>query len=348
MRPRMILYGLCALLWAAMPARAADIDVKGAGSTFSAPAIEAWARQFGQESGVTVSYHAGGSGEGIRRVTAHALEFAVTDVPLTEAELKQDDLLQFPVVVGAVVPVVNLPGVGDGALRLTGVVLADIYLGQITRWDDPAIRALNPGLALPGLPIQVVHRADGSGTSFIFTYYLSKVSQDWEGRLGIGSRLIWPAGRGVQGSGGVADMVHDTEGAIGYVEQAYAVQHGLASVALRNKAGRYVRADESAVRAALASARWSRPGYYEVLVDRDGEASWPIVGISFALVHLGQEDVADGAATLSFFHWVYVKGAQLAASLHYISLDDSSLIGRIESSWNEIHDDKGEHVWKGR
>ncbi len=352
MRRWTILSGLpavaLALLSSAVPAWAADIAVTGAGATFPAPAIEAWARQFAHESGIDVSYQPVGSGEGIRRVTARAIEFAMTDVPLTHAELMHDDLMQFPVVVGAVVPVVNVPGIGDGDLKLTGPVLADIYLGKVARWDDPAIRELNPGLVLPALPIQVVHRADGSGTSFIFTYYLSKVSAEWESRLGIGSRLIWPVGQGATGNEGVSQAVHQTAGAIGYVEYAYAAEHGLAPVQLRNKAGLYVRADEAAVRAALGSARWSRPGYYEVLVDRDGTGSWPIVGISFALIHMRQEDRADGAATLSFLQWIYAKGADLAATLHYVSLNNPSLIGRIESSWGEIYDDQGEHVWKGR
>jgi phosphate transport system substrate-binding protein len=327
---------------------AADVEVVGAGATFPAPVIAAWAGQFSRESGIAISYRPVGSGEGIRRLTARASDFAMTDVPLTQAELVQDDLLQFPVIVGAIVPVVNIPGIADGELKITGKLLADIYLGKITRWDAPSLKELNPQLPLPDLPIQVVHRADGSGTGFVFTYYLSKSSAEWESRLGIGSRLLWPAGVGVNGNDGVSQTVHDTVGAIGYVEYAYAVQQRLVTAQLQNKAGRFVRADETGARAALASARWSRPGYYEILVDRDCDRCWPIVGISFALIHKRQDDRADGLATLTFLQWVYAHGADAAAALHYVSLDDASLIGRIESSWSEIQDGQGQLVWKTR
>jgi phosphate transport system substrate-binding protein len=332
----------------ALTARAADpeVEVIGAGASFPAPAIEGWAGQFSREAGVRLLYRSVGSAEGIRRVTARSADFAMTDVPLTQAELVQDDLLQFPVIVGAIVPVVNLPGIGDGELRLSGPVLADIYLGRITRWDAPQIKELNPGLKLPDLPVTVVHRADGSGTSFVFTYYLSQVSADWQYRLGIGSRLVWPAGLGAEGNEGVSQAVHDTAGAIGYVEDAYAVEHGLVTAQLRNKAGRFTRVGESGIRAALASARWTHPGYYEVLVDRDGEDSWPIVGISFALIHRRQEEQADARAILKFFGWIYAHGASTARKLHYVALEDAGLTGRIESSWDEVHDDAGRIGWK--
>jgi phosphate transport system substrate-binding protein len=329
-------------------ALAAGADIVGAGATFPAPVIAAWAEQFSHDSGITVSYRPVGSGEGIRRVTARASDFAMTDVPLTQAELVQDDLMQFPVVVGAVAPVVNVPGIGDGEIKLTGKVLADIYLGKIARWNDPVLRDLNPQLALPDLAIAVVHRADGSGTSFVFTYYLSKASAEWQDRLGVGSRLLWPTGIGAEGSEGMSRTVHDTPGAIGYVEYAYALRNSLATARLLNKAGKFVRVDDAGMRAALASARWSRPGYYEMLVDRGCDDCWPIVGISFALIHERQEDGADAAATLSFLHWGYAHGAEAAAALHYVSLDDASLIGRIEASWNEIEDGQGQRVWKNR
>jgi phosphate transport system substrate-binding protein len=328
-------------------AAAAGVEVIGAGGSFPAPAMEAWADQFSRESGVQLLYRSVGSGEGILRVTARSADFALTDVPLTQAELVQDDLMQFPVIVGAIVPVLNVPGIGDGELRLTGAALADIYLGRITKWDDPVLKELNPQLALPALPIQVVHRADGSGSSFVFTYYLSRESSEWEQRLGIGSRLHWPAGQGARGNEGVSQTVHDTPGAIGYVEYTYAVQHQLVTARIRNRAGNFVRADETGVRAALASARWSRTGYYEVLADRDGTDSWPIVGISFALIHKKQEDRASATAILNFLHWVYAH-PEVPRMLHYVPVEDAALIERIESSWDQVHDDEGRMVWKKR
>jgi phosphate transport system substrate-binding protein len=337
----------CLLPLLAAQAARADEEVIGAGATFPAPLMEACAERFSKESGVRLLYRAVGSGEGIRRVTARSADFAMTDVPLTQAELEQDDLMQFPVIAGAIVPVLNLPGVADGELRLSGAVLADIYLGKISRWDDPALKALNPQQTLPGLPIKVFHRAEGSGTSFVFTYYLSRASAEWEQRLGIGSRLLWPAGTGAAGNEGVAQAVHDNQGAIGYVEYTYAVQHGLVTAQLRNRAGHFVRASEAGVRAALASAQWSRPGYYEVLADRDGADSWPIVGVSFALIHQRQEEAADAVATLKFLHWVYSHGAELARQLHYVPLD-ATLTGSIESSWSRVHDEQGQALWNGR
>jgi phosphate transport system substrate-binding protein len=193
----------------------------------------------------------------------------------------------------------------------------------------------------------VVHRADGSGTSFVFTYYLSAASAEWRDRLGIGSRLRWPAGTGAEGNAGVAQAVHDTAGAIGYVEYTYALQRGLVTAQLLNRAGRVVRAGETGVRAALASANWSRPGYYEVLADRDGDASWPIVGVSFALIHRKQEFRDEGIATLDFMHWIHLHGADAARKLHYVCLEDAGLIGRIEASWSEVHDEQGQVLWRG-
>jgi phosphate transport system substrate-binding protein len=339
---------LFAALGFAIAASAAELEIVGAGASFPAPVIAAWADQYGKEASISLHYRSVGSGEGIRRVMARTTDFAMTDVPLTSEELAKDDLMQFPVVVGAVVPAVNLPGVADAGLILTGSLLADIYLGRITRWDDPAILLANPDLSLPALPITLLHRSDGSGTSFLFTYYLSKVSPEWQDRLGIGSRLVWPAGSGVKGNDGMAEAIEQRPGALGYTEIAFAEAHHLATVRLVNKAGARVRPSERAVRAALATARWSRTGYYEVLADRDGAESWPIVGISFALIHKRPEQLSDAAGTLSFLHWVYAHGAAQAQSLHYVALTDPALIGRIEASWAEIHDDRGQGVWKGR
>jgi len=336
-------------LWAlifALPltAAAANIEIIGAGASFPAPVISAWAQDFGRETGASLRYLSVGSGEGIRRVTARTSDFAMTDVPLTSAELNQDDLLQFPVVAGAIVPIVNIPGVGDGALILTGPLLADIFLGKINSWDDPAIAAANPSLALPPLPIKVVHRSDGSGTSFV-TYYLSKVSGEWRDRIGIGSRLIWPVGDGARSNEGVAQAVEQITGAIGYVEIAYAEAHHLATARLVNHSGHTVAANLDSVRAALNGARWHRSGFYEVLTEQEGAATWPIVGVSFALLHKRQEVAADAVACLTFMHWIHAKGTTQAAALHYVSLSDPALIARIEASWSEIRDERGQPVW---
>jgi phosphate transport system substrate-binding protein len=308
-------------------ATAAEIEVIGAGASFPAPAIESWARQYSENAGVRLLYRSVGSGEGIRRVTARSADFAMTDVPLTQAELNQDDLLQFPVVAGAIAPVVNLPA----ELRLTGTQLADIYLGKIANW-----RAIDA--SLPDLPITVVHRAEGSGTSFVFTYYLSGVSEEWASRLGIGSRLIWPAGIAASGNEGVAQAVQEKPGAIGYVELAYAVKHNLATAAVRNRAGQFVKPSDAAVGAALAASKWSRPGFYEVAVDRGGEASWPIVGVSFALIHKRQEARADAAATMSFFAWIHAHPNQP----DYVTLSDAM----FEAGWDQVKDEHGQPVWK--
>jgi len=328
-------------------ALASDIEVVGAGASFPALAIRSWAKTFSRESGISAVYQSVGSGEGIRRVTERSADFAMTDVPLTQAELSQDDLLQFPVVAGPIVPVANIPGVGDGELKITGPVLADIYLGKITSWNAASLQALNPKKTLPDLPIRVVHRADGSGTSFVFTYYLSSVSTQWQQQMGIGSRLHWPAGIEAKGNEGVALAVRGTPGAIGYVEFSYALQHKLATFQLRNKAGKFAHVNDAAARAALASARWSRPGYYEVLVDLDGDESWPIVGVSFALIHKNQERRTQAAATLKFLHWIYFHGANIARDQHYVPLEDTALFGRIELSWGQVRDENGKALWTG-
>jgi phosphate transport system substrate-binding protein len=327
-------------------ALAADAEVAGAGSSFTALVMQAWTQEFGLEHKIAVHYRSVGSGEGIRRITANAVDFAMTDIPLTQTELVQGDLLQFPVVVGAIVPIVNLPNVASGELRLTGAALADIFLGKIARWNDPALRALNPSLDLPDLPVSVVHRADGSGTSFVFTYYLSKTSAEWQDRLGVGSRLTWPAGRASKGNEGVSESVRETVGAIGYVEYTYALNYGLTTVLLRNKAGRFVAPDEGSIRAALASTTWSRPSFYEVVADRGGENSWPIVCVSFALIRRSQSGIDDARDTLGFLDWIYRKGAAAATASHYVPLDDKGLIRRIETTWKDIRDRSGRTVWK--
>lgn len=333
-------------LLTALEAPLVEAAVTGAGASFPAPVIQAWAKQFSEENKVDVDYRSVGSGEGIRRVTARSVDFAMTDVPLTQAELAQNDLMQFPLVVGAIVPVVNVPGVRPGDLRLNGPLLADIYLGKITQWDAAEIRALNPALTLPALPIKVAYRADGSGSTFVFTHYLAKVSSDWQDRLGVGSRLRWPTGTGAKGNEGLSEMVRDIPGSIGYVEYSYALKNQLATIQLANKAGKFVQPSEAGIRAALASANWSRPSFYEMLTNRDGVDSWPIVGVSFALIHKTQSEAGDARETLKFIDWIYRHGATLAQALHYVAIENKALVERVESSWGAIKTDARRAVWK--
>lgn len=324
-----------------------NADIAGAGSSFTALVMQDWTQKFEFEHKVAVRYASAGSGEGIRRITANSVDFAMTDIPLTQTELIQADLVQFPLVVGAIVPVVNLPNIVSGELRFSGAVLADIYLGKIVSWSDPALRALNPGANLPELPISVVYRADGSGTSFVFTHYLSKVSVEWQDRLGVGSRLLWPTGTGAKGNEGVSQKVRETAGAIGYVEYTYALKFGLTTVRLGNKAGKFVAPNEESARAALASTTWSRPSYYEIVTDRAGEESWPIVGVSFALINKNPSNPDDARETFGFMDWIYRDGAAAAAENHYIPLGDKTLIKRIETTWKEVKDRSGQPLWKG-
>lgn len=333
---------------AALHAAPSDGPIQGAGASFPAPVLQAWANDYAANGGAKVRYESVGSSEGILRITVRSVDFAMTDVPLTQAELLQDDLVQFPLVLGAVVPVVNLPGIDAGELHLSGPVLADIYLGKVTRWNAPSLRALNPGRSLPDLPIQAVHRSDGSGTSFVFTYYLSRVSDEWNERLGIGSRLHWPAGSGAKGNEGVASAVHRTAGAIGYVQLAYAEQQGFAPVRMLNAADQFVSASETSVRAALAAARWTGPGFYEVLVNKSGDTSWPIVGVSYALLHRRQEDRGDAVATLRFLDWIYRHGGEAARRLHYVPVDGRDLVKRIEDEWSQVHDEERSIPWQGQ
>lgn len=327
---------------------AGDTQIVGAGSSFAAPVIQLWGAEVAKEYRVDVQYRSVGSGEGIRRAAARSVDFAITDLPLTQADLAHDDLVQYPLVAGAIVPVANLPEIQAGVVHLSGAALADIFLGRITSWDAPALRALNPGLELPNTPIKVVHRADGSGTTFVFTYYLSKVSPEWDQRLGIGSRVPWPVGTGASGNEGVAQEVSDTVGAIGYVEYAYVLKSGLMPISLSNRMGRVVSPRDQGVRAALAGTRFSRSSYYEVAVDRDGENSWPIVGVSYVLISRNPPDVEAARKALLFFDWIYRRGSPLGQKHHYVVIDDEALIGRIKSSWKDIRDRSGQSIWKNK
>ena len=296
-------------------------DISGAGATFPAPVYTKWAEAYRAKTGVGLNYQAIGSGGGIKQIKAGTVDFGASDKPLKPAELNAARLYQFPTVVGGVVPVVNLPGMRPGQIRLSGAVLADIYLGKITRWNAPQIAALNQGVPLPATPITVVHRSDGSGTSFVFTSYLATKSPDWGARVGASDAVQWPTGIGGKGNDGVSAFVRQTVGAIGYVEYAYARQNRATFVLLQNKAGQWPMPTAAAFGAAAASANWLRsPGNYVLLLDQAGAGTWPISAATFVLLPRRQADPARAAEVLKFFDWAYKGGDQLAAALDYVPL----------------------------
>lgn len=294
-------------------------DVTGAGASFPAPVYAKWADAYHKATGARINYQSVGSGAGIKQITAKTVDFGASDAPLTDEQLAKDGLIQFPTVIGGVVPVVNIKGVAPGQLRLSGALLGDIYLGRITKWNDPAISALNPGLALPGEAIAVVRRADGSGTSFLFTNYLSKVNADWKAKVGEGTAVNWPTGVGGKGNEGVSAFVQRLPNSIGYVEYAYAKQNKMSHVLLQNKDGVFVKPDDDAFKAAAAGADWAKT-FYQVLTEQPGKESWPITGATFILMHRTQDKPATANNTLKFFDWAYVSGDKAAEELDYVPL----------------------------
>ncbi len=321
------------------------VDITGAGATFPFPVYAKWAEAYKAKTGVAMNYQSIGSGGGIKQITAKTVDFGASDMPLKPEELNKAGLIQFPTVIGGVVPVVNLAGVTG--LKLDGATLADIFLGKITKWNDPAIAKLNPGVVLPAEMITVVHRSDGSGTSFIFTNYLSKVSPSWKTEVGEGTAVSWKPGQlGGKGNEGVAVYVQRTKGAIGYVEYAYALQNKMNAVQLKNKEGMFVKADEDSFKAAAAGADWAKaPGFYEILTDEAGKGSWPISGATFILIHKNQEKPASGAEVLKFFDWAYANGDTLASQLDYVPLPDA-VVKLIRASWTQVKDPAGKAMWK--
>jgi len=319
-------------------------EIKGAGATFPLPILKQWISGYEDNHSVKVGFIGSGSAEGIKRITARTVDFAITDIGLTRSELSQDDLLQFPLVAGGITPVVNLPNVRAGEFKLTGKVLADIYLGKITFWDDVRIQSLNPSLLLTHLPIHVIHRKDGSGTTFTFSGYLSKVSEDWQKSLGMGSYLRWPVGEAQIGNEGIAKKVFELEGAIGYVEYLYAERFKLSTVSLQNKDGIFVTPNIDSFRQAFNQASWKRPSYYESLTNLPGSNSWPIVAISYVLIHRTNNDRLEIIKTLDFFDWIFSNGKSIDGG--YISISDPTLLRRIKSSWKVLTDSKGNPVLK--
>jgi phosphate transport system substrate-binding protein len=319
------------------PSSESDITLNGAGATFPYPLYSKWAHSYEQTSGIRINYQSIGSGGGISQIKSRTVDFGASDAPLTKDELEAAGLIQFPLVIGGVVPVVNLPGIEPGKLQLTADVLSEIYLGTLKHWDDPALRELNPDLKLPNTEIRPVHRADGSGTTWIFTSYLGETSKNWQSKVGVGKAVSWPeGGMGGKGNEGVATYVKNLEGAIGYVEYAYALQNKMNHALLKNKAGKFVQPTIESFQAAAASADWKNaPGYYMVLVDQPGDESWPITGASFILIHKQQADAAKAEALLKFFDWCFRHGADSAKELHYVPIP-KTVYEMVEGTWASV------------
>lgn len=329
-----------AALVAALTASAASAqDVTGAGASFPAPLYSKWADAYNKATGRKINYQSVGSSAGIRQIRGKTVDFGASDLPLSDADLAKDGLVQFPTVIGGVVPVVNVRGVNPGQLRLTGQVLGDIYLGKVAKWNDPAITALNPGLALPDSAIAVVRRADGSGTTFIFTNYLAKVNAEWKSRVGEGAAVNWPTGAGGKGNEGVAAFVQRLPNSIGYVEYSYAKANKMSHALMRNQAGTFVAPDDLTFKAAAAGAAWDKT-FFQILTDQPGKDSWPITGATFILMHVAQDKPAQASAALRFFDWAFSNGDAMSTELDYVPLPDS-VEALVRRSWAAIKDGSG-------
>ena len=309
-------------------------DITGAGATFPFPIYSKWADAYKKQTGNGLNYQSIGSGAGIKQIVSKTVTFGASDMPLKVEQLDKDGLVQWPMVMGAIVPVVNLESVKVGEMVFDGPTLADIYLGKITKWDDPAIKKLNPNVKLPSEAIAVVHRADGSGTTFNFTDYLSKVSPDWKGKVGVGTAVEWPAGVGAKGNEGVSGNIGQTKNSIGYVEYAYAKQNKLVYTAMVNKAGKTVQPTTETFQAAASNADWTHaPGYYVILTDQPGDTSWPITASTFILMHKNPADKAASAEAIKFFKWSFENGGKMAEELDYIPMPDN-VVKLIQNTWS--------------
>jgi phosphate transport system substrate-binding protein len=322
-------------------------DISGAGATFPYPVYSKWANAYKQQTGVGLNYQSIGSGGGIKQIKAKTVTFGASDMPLKPEDLKTAGLVQFPMIIGGVVPVVNVKGVSAGALTLDGATLAAIYLGDVKKWNDERVQKLNPKLALPDSAIAPVYRSDGSGTNFLFTDYLSKANPKFKESIGANASVQWPTGIGAKGNEGVANMTTQTDGAIGYVEYAYAKQNNMAYALVINKAGNAVTPGAESFQSAAANADWGHAeGYYLILTDQDGANSWPITGASFILVYAEPPDAAATAEALKFFAWAYKNGGPMAAELSYVPLP-ATLTAQVESTWTAQIKSNGTPVWKG-
>jgi phosphate transport system substrate-binding protein len=331
---------------AALSLPASAMDISGAGATFPYPIYAKWADAYKKETGNGLNYQSIGSGGGIKQIQNKTVTFGASDMPLKAEDVKKSGLVQFPTVIGGDIPVVNLDGVKSGDRRLDGDTLARIFLGQITKWDDPAIQKLNPNAKLPSQPIVVVHRSDGSGTTFIWTDYLSKVSPEWKSKVGANTSVEWPAGIGAKGNEGVANNVANTKGSIGYVEYAYAKQNNMTTVNMINKDGKTVAPSAASFQAAAANADWEKTdSFYIILTDQPGTESWPIAGATFILIYQQPQDPAAAAEALKFFAWAYAKGGKMAEELDYVPMP-APVVKAIQKVWvNEIKDQSGKPLF---
>ena len=335
----------CAAIAAATTASAAFAsDITGAGATFPYPVYAKWAEAYKKATGVGMNYQSIGSGGGIKQIEAKTVDFGASDMPLTAADLQKNGLMQFPAIMGGVVPVVKLEGVQPGQLHFTGALLADIYLGKVTKWNDAEIAKLNPGVKLPATDITVVHRSDGSGTNFLWTNYLSQVSPEFKSKVGEGTSVNWPGGVGGKGNEGVASYTQKIDGALGYVEYAYAKQNKLTYALMQNRNGKFVAPTDETFAAAASNADWKNaPGMRVVLTNQPGDKAWPITGASFILLHTKAEKPENTREVLKFYDWAFKNGKQMAESLDYVPMPDN-VVATIHDSWKHITDASGKPV----
>jgi phosphate transport system substrate-binding protein len=339
---------LIAAAAASVTLAAVAADISGAGATFPYPIYAKWADAYKKLTGIGLNYQSIGSGGGIKQIKAKTVTFGASDMPLKPDDLKQASLVQFPMIIGGVVPVVNIKGVAPGQLQLDGATIASIYLGDVAKWDDPAIKKLNPKLALPSTAIAPVYRSDGSGTNFLFSDYLSKESPKFKSTIGANSSVQWPTGIGAKGNEGVANMTTQTDGAIGYVEYAFAKQNKMAYTLLTNKAGKTVAPSAESFQGAAANADWTHAdGYYLILTDQDGAKSWPITGASFILVYKQPDDPVAVGEALKFFAWAFKDGGAMAAELDYVPLP-TPLIAQVKATWASEITAGGHPLWSGK
>jgi len=325
---------LLAILLSVVAVSATAQEVTGAGATFPAPLYSKWASDYNRVTNIKINYQSVGSGAGIKQIEAKTVTFGASDMPLTDDRLKDLGLFQFPTAIGGVVPVINVKGIEPGQLKLSGTLIADIFLGKITKWDDSAIRALNPSLALPSQEITVVRRADGSGTTFIWTNYLSKVSKEFKDTIGEGTAVNWKVGAGGKGNEGVAAMVRQLPGTLGYVEFAYVKQTRMNWVNVQNAAGTWVAPTEESFKAAAANADWNRT-YFQILTNQAGKEAWPISGATFILVYLKPEDAAKSKTAIAFFDWAFASGDKAADDLDYVALP-LAVKNKIRADWKRL------------
>ena len=317
-------------------------DITGAGATFPAPVYAKWAAEYNKATGVKVNYQSVGSGAGIKQIDSKTVDFGASDMPQTDEVLKSKGQIQFPTVIGGTVPVINIKGIAPGQMKLDGQVLGDIFLGKITKWNDPAIKALNPGLPLPDAAIAPVRRADGSGTTFNFTNYLSRVHPEWKAKVGEGTAVNWPVGAGGKGNEGVAAFVDRLPNSIGYVEYSYVKQNKMTYTLMKNRDGVFVAPNEEAFKAAAAGADWNK-SFYQLITDQPGKNAWPISTATFILMNTKQDKPAHATETFKFFTWAYKNGDKIATDLDYVPLPDN-VIGAVEKAWGQVTDAAGKPV----